>query len=478
MKGMKKRKKTELKTSRASAMKPVMLSKMIQFVKKEEGRLFSKDFSKWFQSFSTFTAYAMARCEEILLFKFKCLELKNRVALDNDEELLDFYRYKLEDRKTDDKSAINQGTNYEMYIEEDDVNLCAKQHLTDWLKYVKEEKGHQMKSEDVIFPKIGPIPRNVNNNNRDLTDSRTGLENCEIKWGENMSVQKVIDILNIITGAMLRDETFLEPDSFIRQCFDGVWFTTHAIRRGFAQSKFFNGNDSWSLTFLKFWCGWSEQHSYDVIMKYLLEEVTKQEEDVFAGGRAPDRRRMMSGCPSNWQQRTVVNHSSSTERATTMSIIGNQVEQILEILSSNAFFSPQDQAAAVALSSTVLPEPFIPEQENNSAYPSDKKWETQVKWWYFPEPEFHVFKPLKDLSVSEKSTLKCVSRHSRLHTIVKGFECFLKSIDNMVVEEDNINNLLRDYESFLKARGHLDNEIKNTRLNQMVKSSSLLLSNI
>ena len=336
------------------------------------------------------------------------------------------------------------------------------------MNYVQQETGHILRADDVLFPKIDPIPSKINNNNRDLASATTGLEKCEIQWGESLTVQKVIDILNIVTSAMLLDENLLPEGSYIRQCFDGVWFTTHAIRRGFAQSKFFNGNDSWSLTFLKFWCGWSEQHSYDVIMKYLLEEVTKQEEDVFAGGRAPDRRRMMRGCPSQWQQRTILNSTASVERGTTLSNIEVQVGKIFEMMTLLTC------SASSSTASPTLSPLYDPAAQSTvtgpTAYPTNKTWQQQLKWWYLKDDDFHVYVPLKYLEDADKQRLNCSSRYSRINTIASGFELYFEgTVDD--IKESNVESLFCDSEEALVDHGH----VLDTGLRSMVYTSNTFI---
>ncbi|KAF9037850.1 hypothetical protein BDZ89DRAFT_1157278 [Hymenopellis radicata] len=68
-------------------------------------------------------------------------------------------------------------------------------------------------------------------------------------------------------------------------------FTTHSLRRGGAQFRFMwdKVGRRWSLRKVRWWGGWAEGESVDTLMKYLLDSLSKYEEnysDVLDPGRA------------------------------------------------------------------------------------------------------------------------------------------------------------------------------------------------
>ena len=96
---------------------------------------------------------------------------------------------------------------------------------------------------------------------------------------------------------MLLDEEYLPAEDSRRRWCKDLWLSTHSFGRGGAQDKFYHEDPSkcWSLSFLKFWCGWSESDSKNIIMGYLLDDVHSMELQVRADARAPDRLRNGGG---------------------------------------------------------------------------------------------------------------------------------------------------------------------------------------
>ncbi|KAG9319517.1 hypothetical protein KVV02_003247 [Mortierella alpina] len=56
-------------------------------------------------------------------------------------------------------------------------------------------------------------------------------------------------------------------------------FTTHCLRQGGAQPHFMFAKEKWSLKALKRWGGWTEGEQVGKIMRYLLDEFVRYEND-------------------------------------------------------------------------------------------------------------------------------------------------------------------------------------------------------
>ncbi|KAF8289552.1 hypothetical protein DL93DRAFT_2174273 [Clavulina sp. PMI_390] len=56
-------------------------------------------------------------------------------------------------------------------------------------------------------------------------------------------------------------------------------FTTHTFRRGGAQYRFMHAPNTWPLEVVRYWGGWAENESHDVLLKYLLDDLAYAKHD-------------------------------------------------------------------------------------------------------------------------------------------------------------------------------------------------------
>ena len=272
--------------------------------KDPETRLLSIDCIMWLEAFMPFAFYAMARCDEVLSLKYSNVTEKQRESLaGSTTETTNYTVYRLIDRKTSDPSkdaSVHNILGGQAYNLHDVAPLQANTRFISWLDYCRDDKGHVFQDNHAIFPSLTKIQA-LSGWNRSRV-SELNLSSSSIDWCKPMSVARVINLLNCICTLMTNDPTF-PLDDFCKSTLENIHLTTHSFRRGGAQHKFFYAEDKWSLSFLKYWCGWSPGHSNDVVMKYLLDSALFLEDEVRADAQAPDRCQLNPGCPLLWQFR-------------------------------------------------------------------------------------------------------------------------------------------------------------------------------
>ena len=290
MKGLRKTKLKTHITRRAAPMSKIMLKMLLSFV--EVCPHYSRGLKLYFKSLASLAWYGCARISEILGLTYDLVQLNcSRPSLDDPMTSTIFHKYTLKDRKTE--SGDNR-TYHLHYFDKPDVDICAKHHLDDWLKYASDTLGHTY-SDDLIFPAY-PISRKYNH-----------LDAQNFHWNTPMREGAITTLINQVIEHMLLDSAFLksQPDGHDK-LFKNIYITTHTFRRGFAQWVFFHEypDKRWSLKCLKWWGGWSETDSVDVVMKYLLDTLYDVEDEILADSLAPDRRRIKRGCPTTWLNNT------------------------------------------------------------------------------------------------------------------------------------------------------------------------------
>ncbi|KAI9104881.1 hypothetical protein DFS34DRAFT_682683 [Phlyctochytrium arcticum] len=150
--------------------------------------------------------------------------------------------------------------------EEKDVDAFG--YLSDWIAYLDQTLVGGLQQDDYLFPIVA-------GNKKDLSPFRRGTP-LTTKFLSTY-LKKCIDGSNLLgTVAM------------------GSKFTTHCFRQGGSQHRFMYAKIRWSLRAVRWWGGWGNGEHIDTIVKYLLDEVGKNESyfgNMMRPGRAQESSR-------------------------------------------------------------------------------------------------------------------------------------------------------------------------------------------
>ncbi|KAF8057447.1 hypothetical protein FPV67DRAFT_1430111 [Lyophyllum atratum] len=143
------------------------------------------------------------------------------------------------------KAADNgplQSKRYKIYKQDiEEIDLYT--HLLRYMDYVERTIGRALAPDEFLFPYIS--------------------SNGAIHLNREMSHDMVQNLIDEFTGDLAKR------------------YTTHCFRRGGAQYRFMYAplGQRWSLTAVRWWGGWAEGESVDMLVKYLLDAVEKDELD-------------------------------------------------------------------------------------------------------------------------------------------------------------------------------------------------------
>ena len=183
---------------------------------------------------------------------------REREFIDSTGELLSFHTYCYEDRKVDVQRNCN------LYNSTESSIACAKTHVDNWMEYKRKYKPYDGGS--FVFPKLRSVKR-IHTANTGIPDGNTGvisgIERTDIDWGSKVpcSDGNVITIINALIACAMGNASFMAANDHRRKWFKNRWLTTHTLRRGGAQHRFFfaKAKYRWSLKMIKYWSGWSEK---------------------------------------------------------------------------------------------------------------------------------------------------------------------------------------------------------------------------
>jgi hypothetical protein len=187
----------------------------------------------------------------------ECLTLRiGDIVFDQTSEGISFISLTVKFRKTNQDNREDANV-YQLYSIEGEEFADARAALCEYLDALRAS-DIAFGPDDLLFPWI----------------IGTELEKLKV-----MSQKKINDVIGLVVKhsgiESLRGR-------------DGT-YTSHAFRRGGAQYRFFYAKYRWPLEAIRWWGGWARGERLGAIVRYLLEEYTKQELD-FGDMMAPNRR--------------------------------------------------------------------------------------------------------------------------------------------------------------------------------------------
>lgn len=203
---------------------------------------------------SLYYSYLMAACSTCLILWLRIDELvKLRISdiefSTTNEDGVQHHLIRLNDRKY--LRGDQHGQSYAIYKLHDEECVCAFTHINTWITKYKSMLGREILPEDPLFPK---------------SDERVS----RIFFGERMVYQTFMGTINKIIA-----DCGIVPRNAAGSVL-GV-FTSHCFRRGGAQHRFITGKARWPLDVVKWWGGWGSGEDVNTIIRYLLEETHKYE---------------------------------------------------------------------------------------------------------------------------------------------------------------------------------------------------------
>ncbi|KAI9103450.1 hypothetical protein DFS34DRAFT_608753 [Phlyctochytrium arcticum] len=233
--------------------------------------------------------YLWTRSEELCNLQVKYIKLNQEDARAGS----DYHSIELIWRKTNQNDPL-KGSTYRMYpATEEQMALDAFYYLNDWVEYLNNNFANGLQPDDYLFPQI-------------TQNSKTGVSPFR---RESPLTTKMIGnyLQKCITGSNLLETIGA-----------GYKFTTHCFRRGGAQHRFMYAKMRWSLKAVRWWGGWAKGESKDVIIKYLLEELGKNEDDygdMMRPGRAQESSRREYFSPEDAEGEMAVTEELQNIRA-------------------------------------------------------------------------------------------------------------------------------------------------------------------
>ncbi|CAO3568790.1 unnamed protein product [Mortierella alpina] len=220
----------------------------------------------------------------------------------------------------------------------------SKRGLTGWAN------ARPLQADDLVFPAFA-------------TDGRVKL----LQNMQHTYVQKVLD-------------------KFIHSSGLGVGrkgrFTTHCLRRGGAQHRFMFAKEKWTLKALKWWGGWTESEQVGTIMRYLLDEFVRYENDygdMLSPCRDDSRHSIFMGStesdPVTKQSIVLLQESLRNEADERNSALRQEITHEISNQISNLGLNLSQQIEGVlhAVASSSRPVPQAPAEASVQADPSSSR---------------------------------------------------------------------------------------------------------
>ena len=271
--------------------------------------------------------------------------------------------------------------------------------------------------------------------------------------------------------------SFMAANDHRRKWFKNRWLTTHTLRRGGAQHRFFfaKAKYRWSLKMIKYWSGWSEKDGNDVIMKYLLDESYNADEDLMADALAPDRLNIMEGCTTQWSTTTHPARTVPVDPEDSFSKTMKKMKE--EITSMKEMMIEMINTRSVTMGNNIITGDnagVISESDNNSesitgitdntgiadnnptlanediipfmCVPTSNSWDNCIKYYYFADPSVLLHKAIKDFTLEERSRYIKKETFSKINKLSEAFAMFHK---NTEISADGFDVLLHGFKSHL-----------------------------
>jgi hypothetical protein len=118
-----------------------------------------------------------------------------------------------------------------------------------------------MKSLDYNLPSKAPVF---------VAFTKEAKKESRLSWGNHLKYEQL--------------ESWLSKLFVASDIDDSAYFTLHCFRRGGAQHRYIfhekYGHERWDIAMLRVWAGWTDSDDFDVLIKYILEETYRHENDM------------------------------------------------------------------------------------------------------------------------------------------------------------------------------------------------------
>lgn len=354
---------------------------------------------------SLYYSYVMAACSMCFVLWLRIDELvklrMSDVEVDaTNEDGVEHHLVRLNDRKY--VRGDQNGQSYALYKLHDEECVCAFTHLTTWIMKYKSMLGRDLLPGDPLFP-------------------RADEKVSKISFGENMVYQTFMGTIN-----KLISDCGIVPRNAAGSVLG--MFTSHCFRRGGAQHRFITGKARWPLDVVKWWGGWGNGEDVNTIIRYLLEETHKYENNFthFLYTRGSDARLFnthiatiadvgkevsalqdrVSSALLQLDQTSAANRMFLTEA---VSKVGGEMHKRLDVLQHELLkrlplpngslndgqaTDQQHHSPSTRIANTTIPV----EGQSRSVYnhiPGVKSWKDAIKQWENGCPSKNLTVPLK-----------------------------------------------------------------------------------
>ncbi|ETN22797.1 hypothetical protein PPTG_02602 [Phytophthora nicotianae INRA-310] len=172
----------------------------------------------------------MCRINEVLTLKWKDVSLRQfRANVLAPDEIIEFEVYTLFNRKTE----VAEGRSYNLHkLAGEETAMNAYEHLSNWVAYATEKRGHKWVDEDYVFPALVGLSKKAIKSDK----GSTGCEKVTVGWGKKMGEQSFINLLNCIDHSLYRQSQ--STSGYVAKHWYNSWFTSHTFRRAGAQYRF------------------------------------------------------------------------------------------------------------------------------------------------------------------------------------------------------------------------------------------------
>ncbi|KAI9088007.1 hypothetical protein DFS34DRAFT_698683 [Phlyctochytrium arcticum] len=171
----------------------------------------------------------------------------------------DYHSIELIWRRTNQNDPLKGsiGRTSRMYpATKEEIHLDAFYYLKDWVEYLNNNIANALQPDDYLLPQI-------------TQNSKTGVS----------PFRRELPLTTKMIG------------NYLQKCITG----SNLLKTVGAGYKFMYAKMRWSLKAVRWWGGWAKGESKDVIIKYLLEELGKNEDDygdMMRPGRAQESSRL------------------------------------------------------------------------------------------------------------------------------------------------------------------------------------------
>ncbi|KAF1785724.1 hypothetical protein GQ600_23876 [Phytophthora cactorum] len=381
MRGLKKRKSTEITQRQATPISLDMLRVLHSHLAIAPG--FTEASRLWFFAVSAFAFYGMCRINEVLSLKWKNLTLGLARPSTSDPDVSFTYGAdKLEGRKTE----VAEGRCNYMHQRESNGLL-----IDDMADVRTNEDGSQLERQRLRFPSA------VQNLEERYQDGRLFYccENARVEWGIHYIAQLVVRDLNR-NGVSMR--------GYIRQQWCDIWFTSYTFRRAGAQPRFMFAPPErrWSLRMVKWWAEWTQNESAETLVRYLLDQAATDEDTQLADCLAPDRD-LHVGCPTTFSRRKRNTTEPARQLSSSIEKWLKTVENSVKALEGKidmlvSIIQPTDQRSQAQHTRT-RPERRVQKDINS---PTSKGLEGYVPMYWNADAARHLFKHVSEWTSLER----------------------------------------------------------------------------